>query len=142
MQDSLGTIEAGKLADIVAVPGDPACGCHRAMEKVDFVMKGGVVYLPQKRKPITHQRTQSTERRAAKTVCESSHRLAVVHARCTVFASLRMTVYSCQFCSSCVTGQPSEQSTFEFLRGRTDGAAVVGDGDFPENCVWGVGVYS
>jgi imidazolonepropionase-like amidohydrolase len=43
MQDSLGTIEAGKLADIVAVPGDPLADVS-VMEKVDFVMKGGVVY--------------------------------------------------------------------------------------------------
>jgi imidazolonepropionase-like amidohydrolase len=42
MQDSLGTIEPGKLADIVAVPGDPL-GDVAVMEKVDFVMKGGVV---------------------------------------------------------------------------------------------------
>jgi imidazolonepropionase-like amidohydrolase len=42
MQDSLGTVEAGKLADIVAVPGDPL-GDVSLMEKVDFVMKGGVV---------------------------------------------------------------------------------------------------
>jgi len=42
MQDSLGTIEAGKLADIVAVPRDPLADVT-AMEKVDFVMKGGVV---------------------------------------------------------------------------------------------------
>ena len=43
MQDSLGTIEAGKLADIVAVPGDPLADVT-VMEKVDFVMKGGAVY--------------------------------------------------------------------------------------------------
>ena len=43
MKDSLGTIEAGKLADIVAVPGDPLSDVL-LMEKVDFVMKGGVVY--------------------------------------------------------------------------------------------------
>jgi len=43
MQDSLGTIEAGKLADIVAVPGDPLADIT-VMEKVDFVMKSGVVY--------------------------------------------------------------------------------------------------
>jgi imidazolonepropionase-like amidohydrolase len=43
VQDSLGTIEPGKLADIVAVPGDPLADVS-AMEKVDFVMKGGVVY--------------------------------------------------------------------------------------------------
>ncbi len=43
MQDSVGTIEAGKLADIVAVPGDPLRDVT-VLEKVDFVMKGGVVY--------------------------------------------------------------------------------------------------
>jgi imidazolonepropionase-like amidohydrolase len=43
MQDSLGTLEAGKLADIVAVPGNPLTDVS-AMEKVDFVMKAGVVY--------------------------------------------------------------------------------------------------
>ena len=42
-QDSVGTLEAGKLADVVAVPGDPL-GDVSVMEKVDFVMKGGVVY--------------------------------------------------------------------------------------------------
>ena len=42
MKDSLGTIESGKLADIVAVPGDPLANVS-VMEKVDFVMKGGVV---------------------------------------------------------------------------------------------------
>jgi imidazolonepropionase-like amidohydrolase len=42
MKDSLGTIEAGKLADIVAVPGDPLSEVSM-MEKVDFVMKGGAV---------------------------------------------------------------------------------------------------
>jgi imidazolonepropionase-like amidohydrolase len=42
MKDSLGTIESGKLADIVAVPGDPLSDVS-VMEKVDFVMKGGAV---------------------------------------------------------------------------------------------------
>jgi imidazolonepropionase-like amidohydrolase len=42
VKDSLGTIEAGKLADIVAVPGDPLSDVS-VMERVDFVMKGGVV---------------------------------------------------------------------------------------------------
>lgn len=42
MKDSLGTLEAGKLADIVAVPGDPLRDVS-IMESVDFVMKGGVV---------------------------------------------------------------------------------------------------
>jgi imidazolonepropionase-like amidohydrolase len=43
MQDTLGTIEAGKFADIVAVPGDPLSDVT-VMEKVDFVMKNGEVY--------------------------------------------------------------------------------------------------
>jgi imidazolonepropionase-like amidohydrolase len=43
MKDSLGTIEPNKLADIVAVPGDPLTDVG-LMEKVDFVMKGGVIY--------------------------------------------------------------------------------------------------
>src|SRR6267142_1666042 len=43
MQDKIGTIEVGKYADIVAVPGDPLADVS-VMEKVDFVMKGGVVY--------------------------------------------------------------------------------------------------
>lgn len=42
VKDSLGTVEAGKLADIVAVPGDPLSDVS-LMEKVDFVMKGGAV---------------------------------------------------------------------------------------------------
>jgi imidazolonepropionase-like amidohydrolase len=39
----LGTIEPGKLADIIAVPGDPLTDI-RVLERVHFVMKGGVVY--------------------------------------------------------------------------------------------------
>jgi len=42
MQDQIGTIEVGKYADIVAVPGDPLKDIT-ALQKVDFVMKGGVV---------------------------------------------------------------------------------------------------
>lgn len=42
-QDRIGTVEAGKLADLVAVPGDPLADI-REMEKVQFVMKAGVVY--------------------------------------------------------------------------------------------------
>jgi imidazolonepropionase-like amidohydrolase len=41
--DRLGTLEAGKLADVVAVPGDPLADI-RQTEKVFFVMKDGVVY--------------------------------------------------------------------------------------------------
>jgi len=42
VSDRLGTIEAGKLADIVAVPGDPLADVTR-LEHVRFVMKGGAV---------------------------------------------------------------------------------------------------
>jgi imidazolonepropionase-like amidohydrolase len=42
VKDQVGTIEAGKFADIVAVPGDPMADIT-VLEKVDFVMKGGVV---------------------------------------------------------------------------------------------------
>ncbi len=41
--DRLGTLEAGKLADVVAVPGDPAQDIRRT-EHVFFVMKEGVVF--------------------------------------------------------------------------------------------------
>ena len=43
MKDQLGSIEAGKLADIVAVEGDPLTD-SRAFGRVVFVMKDGVVY--------------------------------------------------------------------------------------------------
>ena len=43
VDDRLGSIESGKLADIVAVPGDPLSDIH-VMEQVSFVMKEGVVY--------------------------------------------------------------------------------------------------
>lgn len=38
-----GTLETGKLADIVAVPGDPSIDIHQ-MEKAFFVMKEGTIY--------------------------------------------------------------------------------------------------
>jgi imidazolonepropionase-like amidohydrolase len=43
MQDQIGTVEAGKFADIVAVQGDPLADIS-ILQKVDFVMKGGKVY--------------------------------------------------------------------------------------------------
>jgi imidazolonepropionase-like amidohydrolase len=42
MQDSLGTIEKGKFADIIAVSGDPLQDITE-MQRVKFVMKGGQV---------------------------------------------------------------------------------------------------
>jgi imidazolonepropionase-like amidohydrolase len=42
-QERIGTIEAGKLADLSAVPGNPLTDIT-ATERVGFVMKGGVVY--------------------------------------------------------------------------------------------------
>jgi imidazolonepropionase-like amidohydrolase len=42
MEEDLGTVEAGKIADLVAVPGDPIADI-RVMSRVHFVMQGGVV---------------------------------------------------------------------------------------------------
>ena len=42
-QERIGTVEPGKLADLVAVPGNPLTDIT-ATERVGFVMKGGVVY--------------------------------------------------------------------------------------------------
>jgi imidazolonepropionase-like amidohydrolase len=46
LADKIGTIEAGKLADLVAVPGDPLQDI-RQTEKVTFVMQGGKVVKDQ-----------------------------------------------------------------------------------------------
>jgi imidazolonepropionase-like amidohydrolase len=43
VQNRLGVLEPGKLADIVAMPGDPTQNI-RLTEKVFFVMKEGVIY--------------------------------------------------------------------------------------------------
>jgi imidazolonepropionase-like amidohydrolase len=43
LADKIGTLEPGKLADVVAVPGDPVENI-RATEHVFFVMKDGVIY--------------------------------------------------------------------------------------------------
>jgi len=48
ISDRLGTLTAGKLADIVAVPGDPLADI-RATERVFFVMKEGLIYKHEKR---------------------------------------------------------------------------------------------
>jgi imidazolonepropionase-like amidohydrolase len=41
-QDSIGTIERGKFADIIAVSGDPLQDISE-MQRIKFVMKGGAV---------------------------------------------------------------------------------------------------
>lgn len=46
MADELGTIEAGKLADIIAVDGNPLEDISELMD-VDFVMQGGTVHKNQ-----------------------------------------------------------------------------------------------
>jgi imidazolonepropionase-like amidohydrolase len=43
MQDKIGAVEAGKWADIIAVEADPLQEVS-ALERVSFVMKGGVIY--------------------------------------------------------------------------------------------------
>ncbi|MCW3466003.1 metal-dependent hydrolase family protein [Chitinophaga nivalis] len=52
VKDKLGSIEAGKLADIVAVDGDPLRDIQ-VMSKVVFVMKDGVVYKDNNTAPAT-----------------------------------------------------------------------------------------
>ena len=46
MADKVGTLQAGKLADIVAVAGNPLADIH-ATEHPVLVMKEGVIYLRQ-----------------------------------------------------------------------------------------------
>lgn len=43
VQNRIGTLEAGKVADVIAMPGDPTQNI-RQTEKVFFVMKDGVIY--------------------------------------------------------------------------------------------------
>jgi imidazolonepropionase-like amidohydrolase len=43
IDDRLGSLEAGKIADIVAVPGNPLDDVH-VLERVSFVMKEGKIY--------------------------------------------------------------------------------------------------
>ncbi len=46
MDKDVGSVQTGKYADIVAVPGDPLANIA-LMKQVEFVMKGGVVYKAQ-----------------------------------------------------------------------------------------------
>ena len=48
LADSLGTLSVGKIADIVAVPGNPLNDIH-ATERVFFVMKDGEIFRNDKR---------------------------------------------------------------------------------------------
>jgi imidazolonepropionase-like amidohydrolase len=43
LQNRIGTLEQGKIADIIAMPGDPSQDIGQT-EKVFFVMKEGVIY--------------------------------------------------------------------------------------------------
>ncbi len=45
IEKDYGTLEAGKVADLVAVPGDPLADI-KLMTQVSFVMKAGTVYKP------------------------------------------------------------------------------------------------
>lgn len=48
--DKIGAIEPGKLADIIAVPGDPARDVT-VIERVFFVMRAGVVHRNDGKRP-------------------------------------------------------------------------------------------
>jgi imidazolonepropionase-like amidohydrolase len=50
ISDRLGTLEAGKLADVIAVEGDPLADIT-AMRRVGFVMKDGEVFKQPGSKP-------------------------------------------------------------------------------------------
>jgi imidazolonepropionase-like amidohydrolase len=43
LASKVGTLEAGKFADVVAVPGNPLQDI-KVVQSVNFVMKDGVVY--------------------------------------------------------------------------------------------------
>ncbi len=49
LADKIGTLQTGKLADVVAVPGDPVENIRKT-EQVFFVMKEGVIYKNERQK--------------------------------------------------------------------------------------------
>src|SRR5512142_1374169 len=62
-RDDLGVLAPGKLADIVAMAGDPTADI-RATAKVDFVMKDGIVYRDARGRSDTGAR-EADERKAS-----------------------------------------------------------------------------
>ena len=77
VDDKLGALEAGKLADVIAVAGDPSRDIH-AMEHVVFVMKDGVVYkkasAPLRAEAELEPRTGGTARRRSSGTIVGSRR--------------------------------------------------------------------
>ncbi len=59
-EDRIGTVEAGKFADIIAVEGDPLNDIS-ILEKVQWVMKGGVVYRDDTRNAKDAEVTQDAK---------------------------------------------------------------------------------
>jgi imidazolonepropionase-like amidohydrolase len=45
MSDAIGTVEVGKLADLVVIDGDPLADIT-TLRNVKMIMKGGVIYNP------------------------------------------------------------------------------------------------
>src|SRR5581483_9801700 len=55
LQDKIGTLETGKLADIVAVPGNPFDNI-KVTQSVLFVMKEGTIYRNDRDSPVPQKR--------------------------------------------------------------------------------------
>jgi imidazolonepropionase-like amidohydrolase len=54
MQDRIGTVEPGKLADLVLVDGDPLddIGVLQERSRIVMVMKAGAIYKDLSRRPV------------------------------------------------------------------------------------------